>query len=244
MTMTKDKLERIKVLQRGRLVYSPFIPNEQEIIRTQPMDYRSPFLIEESKFPVEPVKVYKPIEQNNTPQSTKDETPVDYTFPNPVPITESTSGKGKIYKASEKELFKSDIYNAYLKELKSRGINKAEEFAKRLATQDILESRWGQSTLSEHFNFGGVKDFSGNGVQKDTTEYTNGQKKTVKQPFRKFKDLSDYVKYKINLVNKKWKVFNYSPEAYYSVIVSGKQKYATDPDYANKLNKLFKSVWA
>jgi flagellum-specific peptidoglycan hydrolase FlgJ len=28
------------------------------------------------------------------------------------------------------------------------------------------------------------------------------------------------------------------------VIVSGKQRYATDPDYANKLNKLFKSVWA
>ena len=63
MTMTKNKLERIKVLQRGGLVYSPFIPKGQEIVKTQPMDYRSPFLIEESKFPVEPVKVYKPIDQ-------------------------------------------------------------------------------------------------------------------------------------------------------------------------------------
>ena len=143
--MNRDKLERIKVLQRGGLVYSPFIPKEQEIVRIQPMDYRSSFLIENSKFPVEPVKVYKPIEQNNIPQSTKDETLVDYTFPDPIPITESASGKGKIYKVSEKELFKSDIYNAYLKELKSsvrlNGANSP-------YTQELLEICVGDALLT------------------------------------------------------------------------------------------------
>jgi hypothetical protein len=50
------------------------------------------------------------------------------------------STKGKIYLSSEKELFKSDMYNAFLKALKSRNVKNPEEFAKRLTTQTILES--------------------------------------------------------------------------------------------------------
>lgn len=93
MTMNRDKLEKIKVLQRGGLVYSPFIPNEQEIIKTQPMDYRSPFLIEESKFPVEPVKVYKPIElehEQNTSQSKKGTVEYADSVPTSNPISTQT----------------------------------------------------------------------------------------------------------------------------------------------------------
>jgi flagellum-specific peptidoglycan hydrolase FlgJ len=120
---------------------------------------------------------------------------------------------------------------------------KASEFAKRLTTQDILESNWGQSSLSKDFNFGGIKDFSGNGTVKDTTEVVDGKSVKVKQPFRKFANIDEYVNYKINLVDKKWKVFGFNPDKYYSLIVSGKQKYATDPNYVSKLNKLYKLIW-
>jgi flagellum-specific peptidoglycan hydrolase FlgJ len=54
--------------------------------------------------------------------------------------------------------------------------------------------------LAKYFNFGGVKDFSGKGIQKDTTEYVAGKKQSVSQPFRRFNSLSDYINYKINLV--------------------------------------------
>ena len=154
-------------------------------------------------------------------------------------------GKGKVYKSSEKQKFQDDMYNAYVKALKKRGLNDkdAKEFAKKLTTQDILESNWGQSSLSRNFNFGGVKDFSGKGVAKDTTEFIGGKKVSVKQPFRKFASVDDYVNYKINLVGNKWKVFGSSPDRYYSLIVSGPQKYATDPNYTSKLTNLHKQIW-
>jgi flagellum-specific peptidoglycan hydrolase FlgJ len=106
-----------------------------------------------------------------------------------------------------------------------------------------LESNWGQSSLSEYYNFGGIKDFSGNGIQKDTTEYINGKMTGMPQPFRKFKNLDEFINYKLDLVGNKWNVFNYNPDQYFNLIVSGKQKYATDPNYTNKLNNLYKRIW-
>jgi hypothetical protein len=55
--------------------------------------------------------------------------------------TKETSNTGKVYKTSEKEAFKTDMYNAYYSALTAKGIQNAEEFAKRLVVQDILESR-------------------------------------------------------------------------------------------------------
>lgn len=238
--------------QMGGLVYKPFFPEEY----VQPQDVETisyePDNISEESFQVEPVRIYsqrvtrKPIISEEEPAMQEVETPVDNTRVE-KPITE-----GKIYKSAEKEQFKEDLYNAYLKALeenlealKKKGMKEKdiEEFAKKLATQDILESNWGQSSLSKNFNFGGIKDFSGKGTVKDTTEVVDGKAVRIKQPFRKFEDIDEYVNYKINLVDRKWNVFASDPSKYYSLIVSGQQKYATDPNYTSKLSNLYKQVW-
>ena len=238
--------------QMGGLVYKPFFPEEY----VQPQDVETisyePDDISEESFQVEPVRIYsqrvtrKPIISEEEPVTQEVETQVDNTRVE-KPVTE-----GKIYKSAEKEQFKEDLYNAYLKALeenlealKKKGMKEKdiEEFAKKLATQDILESNWGQSSLSKNFNFGGIKDFSGKGTVKDTTEVIDGKAVRVKQPFRKFEDIDEYVNYKIDLVDRKWNVFSTDPSKYYTLIVSGKQKYATDPNYTSKLNNLYKRIW-
>ena len=238
--------------QTGGLVYKPFFleelvqPQEAETISYEPNN------INEEPFQIEPVRIYgqrvtrKPIVSEEEPTIQEVETQVDDTR------VEKSVTEGKIYKSAEKQQFKEDLYNAYLKALeenlevlKKKGMKEKdiEEFAKKLATQDILESNWGQSSLSKNFNFGGIKDFSGRGTVKDTTEVVDGKAVRVKQPFRKFEDIDEYVNYKINLVDRKWNVFSADPSKYYTLIVSGKQKYATDPNYTSKLNNLYKQIW-
>lgn len=234
----------IRKHQVGGLVYKPFFPETNVESQNEETLSYEPYVTEEESFQVEPVKIYSqritrnPIVQEE-PVMQEVETQADNTR------VEKPIMEGKIYKSSEKQQFKEDLYSAYLKELRKKGIkeNDAEEFAKRLTTQDILESNWGQSSLSKNFNFGGIKDFSGKGTVKDTTEVVDGKAIKVKQPFRKFENIEEYVNYKISLVDRKWNVFKFNPDKYYSLIVSGQQKYATDPNYVSKLNNLYKQIW-
>lgn len=222
--------------------YKPFIPDTiQDIVS----DWTP-------QFPVEPVRNYTPVEQAPVKTVKTPEFEIEQvTAPRDAVVVSKPSEKmatnGKIYKSSEKQAFKADVYNTYVKALVKRGLDDitANKFAQRLTTQDILESRWGQSTLSQYYNFGGIKDFrkDGNAAVLDTTEYENGQKKTVKQPFRKFNSLEDYINYKIDLVDKNWNVFNDTPENYFLNITKGSRKYATDPKYAEKLNASNKQIW-
>ena len=252
ITATAYKQGGIIKNQLGGLVYKPYIPEQNENKQTSSttLSYE-PEDIEDESFQVEPVRIYskrvteKPI-VSEEPVMQEVETQIDNTR------VEKPIAEGKIYKSAEKEQFKEDLYNAYLEALKKnlevlkkKGMKEKdiEEFAKKLATQDILESNWGQSSLSKNFNFGGIKDFSGKGTVKDTTEVIDGKTVKVKQPFRKFEDIDEYVNYKINLLDKKWNVFSSDPNKYYSLIVSGKQKYATDPNYTSKLNNLYKQIW-
>ena len=65
-----------------------------------------------------------------------------------------------------------------------------------------------------------------------------------KEPFRKFKDLAEYVNYKIDLLgNSNFNVFAYDPDRLYNRLVSAKKKYATDPNYESKLNNIYWSLW-
>ena len=225
------------ILQRGGLIYTPFTPNKQDLL------WDNLVTTDETSFPVEPVKVFTPVSIESTP--TKETIPESDEKPKATIVEEPEVGK--VYTSKEREQFKSDMYNAYLTELSSRGLSAelADAFAKRLTTQDILESGWGQSSLSKYFNFGGIKDFRSNSnpVVLTTHEYENGERKTKKQPFRRFSNLSEYVKYKIDLVSKNWNVFDDIPEMYFENLVKGKLKYATSPTYADKLDKLFKSIW-
>lgn len=239
----------------GELIYTPFLQDE-EISK----DVYTPFIPEITSdytpsFPVEPVRNYTPIEQAPERTEQKVKTPEfeikQVTAPKDAVAVSKPSEKmttnGKIYKSSEKQAFKADIYNTYIKALIKRGLDDitANKFAQRLTTQDILESTWGQSTLSQYYNFGGIKDFrkNSNAAVLSTIEYENGQEKTIKQPFRKFNSLEDYINYKIDLVDKNWNVFKDIPENYFSNITKGSRKYATDPKYAEKLNTLNKQIW-
>lgn len=155
---------------------------------------------------------------------------------------------GKVYKSSEKEEFKSDLYNAYMKVLTNRGVDEdtAGEYAKRLVSQDALESRYGQSSLSRFYNFGGIKDFrqASDSVKVATKEHDGAGYKTVRQPFRKFKNLDEYANYKIDLLsNSNYNVFSYRPEMMYRRLVTAPKKYATDPKYEQKLNAIHKRLW-
>ena len=157
-------------------------------------------------------------------------------------ITEETKS-GKTY--SDKKKFKSDLKSAYEKELQARGIST--DYADYMVAQDALESGWGTSSLSEHYNFGGVKETrEGKGVQKKTKESYDGKTLTdTVDSFRQFDSLDDYVKYKIDLLgNSNYNVFAYRPDQMYNRLVTAKNKYATDPDYEKKMNAVYKTYLA
>ena len=199
------------------------------------------FFKEEPSYPVQPIYIKQTVPVPVEIQTVEEQEPVEE-IKTEEPENEAT---GKVYTSKEKEQFKLDMYNAYYKALKQRNLDDAtaDAFAKRIVAQDVLESNWGRSSLSRNYNFGGIKDFSGKGTQKETVEYINGKRQILKQPFRSFKNLDDYINYKVNLVGNNWDVFSYDPKEYYNRLIAGKKKYATDPNYATKLNNLYNQVW-
>ena len=246
----------------GLLVYNQYKPNDDFDFDLDITDY--------SKFPVE--RVRKPVsKQNEVKEETVPEIPIidvsqnTQTEPkqttvqvqNPEVIVKPTeiisenqntsTNAGRVYKSSEKDEFKQNMYNAYYNALIKRGESKdrAKRFAQRLATQDANESNYGQSSLARDYNFGGIKDFRKNSTAavKDTVEYNNGKRQVLKQPFRKFANLDEYINYKVNLMDRNWRIFDYDPDQMYHVITNGKRKYATAPNYANILENWYKQMW-
>ena len=128
--------------------------------------------------------------------------------------------------------------------MEERGLSK--DYAKYIVAQDALESNWGKSSLARYFNFGGVKETrKGEGVEMDTKEHDGEKMINTKASFKKFNDLNDYVKYKLDLLgNSNYDVFSYNPDQLYTRLITAKNKYATDPDYLNKMNKMYKSILA
>lgn len=221
------------------LVYSIFGNTVQETPEQE--DYNpegfGPVYESSPSFIVEPVRAW--------------EQPNDFIWDNPTPsnyVTINTPGAGRVYSTKEKEQFRDDLFTAYSDALMKRGIPEeaASEYAKRLVAQDALESRYGQSQLSKWFNFGGIKDFraASDSLKVSTKEHDNGRYTTKVQPFRKFKNLDEYVNYKIDLLgNENYNVFAYTPEMLYRRLTSAKKKYATDPDYERKLNNVYYLLW-
>jgi flagellum-specific peptidoglycan hydrolase FlgJ len=161
-----------------------------------------------------------------------------------IKITKPKTGDNMIYTSNDS--FKSDLYNMYIKVLKASNINP--EFAKYLVAQDALESNWGKSSLSAYNNFGGIKATAGSKfVEKQTKEWdaTAKKMKTVSQKFRVFDSLEDYCKYKVSLLgNSNYKTFTRKPEQFAdSLTTLAKYKYATDPNYKMKIDKMVKQMW-
>ena len=144
---------------------------------------------------------------------------------------------------SNAEDFVRKMTDVYRKELVNRGYDPA--FAEYIVAQDGLESAWGEKQSGAN-NFGGIKvdtsDLGKNLGTIKTSDEWDGQKMTPqKSEFRNFKDLKDYVNYKINFVNRnRYNVFAYSPEEYFERMKAG--GYATDPNYVSKLNNVLQTV--
>lgn len=229
----------------GKITYTPFIPKTiPETSALSPIPISFPI----SKYQgVDPDKEVIPIQY--TPSKPESETKPEDGQSNPFKwarlALHSTPEikSGKTY--SDKKKFKLDLKSAYEKELIARGLNP--EFADYIAAQDALESGWGTSSLSEHYNFGGIKETrKDKGIQKKTKESYDGKTLTdTVDSFRQFDSLDDYVKYKIDLLgNSNYNVFAYRPDQMYNRLVTAKNKYATDPDYERKMNEVYKTYLA
>lgn len=141
--------------------------------------------------------------------------------------TTSTSFKSK-------NEFKAIMLPIYERILSQMGLNTA--YAKALVAQDGLESAWGTKP-SGKFNFGGIK---GKGSVKRTREVINGKDVYINDSFRDFDSLEDYAKYKISLLNNRYKVFTGDISGFADRVFRG--GYATDPKYADTLKRVIASV--
>ena len=212
-----------------------------------------------------PIPISFPISEYRGIDPDREVIPVQYTPPKPELKTKPEDGQSNLFKwarltlrstpevieeaksgktYSDKKKFKSDLKSAYEKELQARGISA--DYADYIVAQDALESNWGKSSLARYYNFGGVKETrKGEGVEMNTKEHDGKKMVDTKASFRKFNDLNDYVKYKLDLLgNSNYDVFSYNPDQLYTRLVTAKNKYATDPDYLDKMNKMYKSILA
>lgn len=113
-----------------------------------------------------------------------------------------------------------------------------------IIAQAILESGWGESSLSrDASNYFGIKgDYNGKYVNVPTQEYTESGWVTLDQPFKKYPDLHTSVQDYLNLMQLPryagvLQANNYK-DAAYALVEGG---YATDPNYAQKLIELIET---
>lgn len=113
--------------------------------------------------------------------------------------------------------------------------------------QAILESNWGESTLSKKFNnYYGIKgDSDSNSKYFKTQEFVNGKWITISARFRVYSSWQESMRdHSLLLVNGT----NWNPKQYATVISASNYKqaaqalydsqYATDPDYPEKIIEL------
>lgn len=134
----------------------------------------------------------------------------------------------------DKEQFVDTMSTLYEKELRRRG--KDPNYARWLVAQDGLESSWGKKPAAAN-NFGGIK---GRGTVRDTTEYIGGVKRRVKDSFRDFDSLEDYVEYKVGLLDgSRYKAFDGDYNGFAERVARG--GYATAPNYSEALRRMVSS---
>jgi len=117
-----------------------------------------------------------------------------------------------------------------------------------IVAQVVLESRWGASGLAvEGNNFGGIKASAGQPyVEFWTTEVKNGVPYKIKAKFAKFPTMqaglnAQAVVYS-NRYFKQYLNRTTDPITYANLLQSGKPKYATQPDYVNRIAKTLQEV--
>lgn len=186
----------------------------------------------------EPDKIQGYLPRFNTEER---EEPRPQTVASPIIDSIETSEEKPTYTISanttsfkSKNEFKATMLPIYERILSQMGLNTA--YAKALVAQDGLESAWGTKP-SGKFNFGGIK---GKGSVKRTREVINGKDVYINDSFRDFDSLEDYVKYKISLLNNRYKAFTGDISGFADRVFRG--GYATDPKYADTLKRVIASA--
>lgn len=119
---------------------------------------------------------------------------------------------------------------------------------KFLLAQIALETRFGKSSLwAKHFNPGGIKAKKGQQfVTLPTKEFLNGQMVTVNQNFAAYPDKKTGLFEHSKILQNKYfgKYANKTTDAntYVRLLQSGQPKYATDPNYVSKIDKLLVEI--
>ena len=208
------------------IIYKPTIDKKQDmVIRNPSLDFTFKPIYVDSSY----IRGYTPQIENPRIISEEQE------------IIEEPSKPSKSEKYSNSNKFKKDLTEAYTKALEARGLNT--KYAKYLVAQDALESGWG-SRYTGNYNFGNITIGSDK-----TASYTEGNDhdakgNPIKQKFRNYDSLEDYVNAKIDLLNnKRYNAFaddSDNAETFFSRIVKG--GYAEDPKYLEKILRVYYSV--
>lgn len=144
------------------------------------------------------------------------------------------------------------VQDAFISRMKNDVIsvsNKYQLYGSIMMSQAALESNWGQSQLStEGNNYFGVKgSYNGQSISMPTTEYNaKGQLYKTKANFKKYPDVASSLNDNGNLLRNgsSWNPTFYSgawkenAKDYQTAAKALVGKYATDPNYANKLINL------
>ena len=139
----------------------------------------------------------------------------------------------------QKDLWIRDITNAY----KKAGLN--DNAIKNLIAKNALESGWGKAAQGA-YNFGNITTgnyWSGNYVQGNDKD-ANGN--SIKQKFRSYNTLDDFVKDEINFLTK---LYDFNQDDNFDIFInklqgknSGGRRYAEAKDYVSKVKSVYNSI--
>jgi flagellum-specific peptidoglycan hydrolase FlgJ len=149
------------------------------------------------------------------------------------------------FAGNQKEFYEK-IYNTLLAEATKAGVANPEAIARLGAAQSSLETGYGKSTAAGN-NYFGIKARAGdpNASMVNTQEYdpVSGKMITQKAGFRKYGSMeesaADYIKFLQE--NPRYKSVLSSNSAADAIAAQGRTGYATDPDYAKKLQSIHAS---
>lgn len=174
-----------------------------------------------------------------TEEPKQDNTFVRWVYSEPKNDTPETSVAQNVpYSDSNKWV--ADMTAAY----KRQGLS--DNAIKNLLAKNSLESNWGTSTLSRYNNFGGIT--AGRSWKGDIIESGDKDKNgnPIKQKFRSYKSLDDYVKDEIQFLTN---LYDFDQNDDINTFLSklqgnnkGKRSYAEDPSYKNKIKQRYLKI--
>jgi len=157
---------------------------------------------------------------------------------------EKSSGKGEKFAGTQQEFY-DKMYSTLLEEAKKQKIANPEAIAGLGASQSALETGYGKS-LAGGNNYFGIKarpGEEGTGSQV-TQEFINGKMVTIKDKFRKYKNMqesvADYLKFLQE--NTRYQTVLAAKTAEEAIAAQAKTGYATAPNYGSKLANIHASA--